>query len=142
MKLLILFLSLSFFSRPESKFVLIDRNLKQPMAYADSYSFDRAIHKTFPVYKEDLPAVIDAAEKAARRIDQGITCSQYDTINANHTRFIIYSDCEKNKTVSVKIITKIEQNVVCAFELIKQQDNNRKAQRQLLDFSTYLANEQ
>ena len=140
MKLLISLLLLGFLTRPEARLMLIDRNLKQPAVYANDFNFDQYVHRTFPLYVQDLPAVIEAAEKAAKRIEQGIGCNEYDTVDANHTRFIIYADCQRSKMISVRLVTKIEeQKIWCDFELIRKQDNNRKAQRQLLDFSTYLA---
>ncbi|HEX8315089.1 MAG TPA: hypothetical protein VF609_08855 [Flavisolibacter sp.] len=139
MKLLIFLLSLCSISGTASKLALIDRKLEQPVQYADDFAFDQYINKTFPVYVQDVPAVIEGAEKAAKKIERGIDCNEYDTVNANHTRFIIYSDCKNYKSVSVRIVTTIkEQNVWCDFELIRKEDK-RKAQQHLLNFSTYLA---
>lgn len=139
MKLLLLILPFSFLHYPETKFVLIDRQLKKPAIHTEEYTLDQYISRTFPIYTKDITAVIAAAETVAKKLEQKMECDQSDTVEANHTRFIITSSCQPYQSVSVRLLTQIEeQKIFFRFELIKEEDN-RKAQRVLLDLSSYLA---
>lgn len=140
MKLLLLLLSFGFVHHPETRFILIDRQLKKPAIHSEQFTFDQYIGRTFPVYSGDVTAVIAAAELVAKKLEQKMECGQSDTVNANHTCFIITSTCHPYNSVSVRLLTSIEeQRISCGLELIQKQDNYRKAQRVLLDFSSYLA---
>ena len=118
---------------------MIDTQLKKPISSTTDFTVDDYFRKSFPIYSEDLASVIDATETVVKKIGQEVDCFSTDTVRANHTTFIIFNNCENLKTVTVRINTRInEQNSHFDFELVKSEDNRRKAQRKLLDFSTYL----
>jgi hypothetical protein len=140
MKLCLLLLFFSFVNKPDSKFVLVDRNLKRPAVASNHFYPEQFMYRTFPLYSEDLPAVIEAAEAAARRIEQPLECGKTDSVVAGHTRILITAGCQPYHYKSVRIVTKIDdQRIWCDFELVREEDRNRKIQRLLLDFSTYLS---
>lgn len=139
MKLLLLLLSVSLLPKPDPKLVLIDRQLKNRAVSAEHFSFDQYINRTFPIYTEDISAVIAALEAIAKKMEQKTVCDESDTVNVRHTRFIINTNCHPYRNVSVRMITRLdENNICCSFELIQKEDNYRKIQRALLDLSTYL----
>lgn len=141
MKLLLLLLSVSLFSPPKAKFVLIDRGLKKPPVEAEQFAMDRLTFRTFPIYSEDVATVAAAAETAAKKLQQKMECIQTDTVTANHSWFIITSTCQPYPSITVRLRTRIdEQKLTCDFELIQGEFDYRKIQRQLLDFSEYLSN--
>ncbi|HUC83535.1 MAG TPA: hypothetical protein VMR70_21660 [Flavisolibacter sp.] len=140
MKLLLLLLPFSLLHSPGEKLVLIDRQLKNPAVRAGQITFDQYLHHAFPIYAEDLPAVIAAAETIAKKLEQKMDCNQWDTITARHTQFVIRAGCEPYNNVSVSITTRIdEQKIACNFSLVNKEESYRKTQRMLLDFSSYLS---
>ena len=142
MKLAVVLLSLSLLSKPPATLIVIDTDLKKPVTHSDNFTVEQYFKKSFPIYSADVDAVIKATEKAAKLIEQETGCYTTDTIKANQTTLFIHTNCEKNKIISVRLTTRLEASgTTFGFEVVKNEDNKRGAQRKLLDFVNYLANE-
>jgi hypothetical protein len=134
-----LYVSNTYAHAPSPPFVLIDPSLKRPAVTSEQFTSGENLPGTFPIYKEDAAAVAAAAEKIARMLAEEAGCYQVDTMRANRTQFVISYHCQPYKSVSVRLLTRIsEQNLVCVFLLIRQEEKYRRAQRRLLDFSSYV----
>jgi hypothetical protein len=137
MKLLCFLLLFSFANPPE--ILVIDTGLKNEIKTTVDFTIDDYFKRSFPVYADDMQAVIDATEKIAKRIDRNEQCT--DTIRANRTVMYLNVNCGTKKGISVRLFTKLEgQNVFFDFELVRNQPDRRIAQQRLLDFATYLGN--
>jgi hypothetical protein len=141
MKLIALFLTLTLFHEPPATLIVVDRNLKTPPGYTDDFTIDDYFKRNFPIYSADVDVVIKAAQKTAKIIDQRKEYNGSDTIKANQTTFILTTKSEEEKTVTVRLITVIEEkDLSFEFVLVRKEDDNRQAQRKLIDFATYLTN--
>lgn len=120
--------------------LLIDMDGKKPLRPATEFSVEQYITRNFPIYAADLPALIEATEKAAKLIDRHRNCNSVDTLKANHTLLLVQTSCAEIRTVTVRLVTKSgEQGFWCNFELVRKEQDERTAQRKLLDFSGYLS---
>jgi hypothetical protein len=141
MKLIALLLTLTLFHEPPATLIVVDRNLKNPPGYTDDFTIDDYFKRNFPIYSADVDAVIKAAQKTAKIIDQRKEYNGSDTIKANQTTFILTTKSEEEKTVTVRLITVLEEkDLSFEFVLVRKEDDNRQAQRKLIDFATYLTN--
>lgn len=128
-----------FLAKPES-LTVIDLNGKTPPRSAEAFSPDQFISRNFPVYTADLPTLAEALQRAAKRIDRKPACYSVDTVAANHTLVIVKTDCGKRRQLTVRLVTRIERpKFLCDFEMVRREEDGRKAQRQLLDFAAYLS---
>ena len=135
MKLLILLLAVAFISAP--RILLIDIGMKNEIKSADDFTIDDYFKKSFPVYADDVQAVIDGTIKMAKTINRNEVCA--DTINANHTMIYLRKDCGSNQAVSVRFVTKLEgKNTYFDFELVRGETDRRMAQQKLLNLAEYL----
>jgi hypothetical protein len=142
MKPLLLILLLTSFSKPPASILKIDTEFKKPISSAADFTIDDYFKRTFPIYAADLASVIQATEKVVKKLEQEAECFSTDTVRANRTTFIIFHNCENLKGVSVRVNTRVnEQNAHFDFELVRSEGNRRKAQRRLLEFSSYLEKE-
>lgn len=120
--------------------LIVDMNGKKPMQLASEFSMEQYLLRNFPIYASDLKAVVAATVQAAKRIERKTVCGISDTVRAAHTLIIIRADCANIKNITVRYVTRIEeQNFLCDFELIKKEEDFRKAQIKLVDFADYLS---
>jgi hypothetical protein len=140
MKFLSILLCASLFASLPAPLLVIDMNGKKPLRTVSEFSMELYLLRSFPIYATDLKAVIEATEQAAKVIDRKMACNAVDTVRAAHTLVIIRNDCTARKRLTVRYVTKIEeQNFLCDFELVRNEEDERKAQQKLLDFSDYLS---
>jgi hypothetical protein len=138
MQTLIWLLSLSFINTPLGGLTVIDMNLVQPVTEETNFMMDSYFKRKFPINSVDLKAVIAASEKAARLLDSKKVFTT-DTLLKAGTTFIINTNEDVNKTITVRLITALEGGSVSfSFDLVKREVNRRKAQRKLADFGAYL----
>lgn len=136
MKLLILLITFAFTNPPG--ILMIDIDLKKEIKTAEEFTIDDYFQKNFPVYAEDIQAVIDGAEKIAKSIDRNEQCEY--SINANHTVIYLKKNCDTDQSFSVRFVTKLnEQKTYFDFELVRKEKDRRAAQKRLLDFAAYLS---
>ena len=139
MKILAAFVTLLLFWSNLSPIMVIDRDFKKPVRYTNNFTPDLYFQRNFPLYSADLDAMIEATDKAAKKIDHGIACGTMDTISANRTNIYISTGCNQPKTISILLVTRIENTQTdYSFELVRKESDMRLAQRKLLDFTTYL----
>jgi len=139
MNLIFFLLSISLLAQPPATILVIDTYLREDVGAINDFTQEQYFKKKFPIYSSDLEKVVAAAEEAAQLLNRGTTCYKSDTIQANRTTFIIHTNCERNKEVTVQLITTIEGRYTSFdFELVRKEDNMRKAQRRILDFAMYL----
>lgn len=139
MKSILLLLTLSAFTYSPG-ILLIDIEMKNDIKTAEKFTIEDCIKKSFPVYAEDIKAVIEATEKTAKTIDRNDQCEY--SINANHTTIYLKKDCKKAQGFSVRFVTKLEnEKTYFDFELVRNETDRRVAQQRLLDFAAYLSNE-
>ncbi len=140
MQVLFWLLSLSIIQAPPDRFIVIDMNLTQPANEEADFTIDNYFKRKFPIKSGDIKSVIAAADKAAKLLDSKKTFT-IDTLLNGQTTFIICANDDEFKTVSARLITVLEgSNISFAFELLRKEDDRRKAQRKLLDFAAYLQN--
>ena len=136
MKLFLLLLSMATYS--STPILVIDTGLKNEVKLADDFTLEMFFNRTFPLYTEDLDAIIAGTEKLARTIDRGEICR--DTIRTNRTNIYLNMHCDEKKSVTVRYVTTIEgAQQTFDFALFRNEASNRKAQLKLLDFSAYLS---
>ena len=139
MKLLLAALSLFFFHRPADPLLVIDKDLKKPAAYATTFTTQQYLQRMFPIYALDVPALVEATDKAAKWIEKEQACHSSAKFNAEHTSILVDISCGELKTVTVTLITQVEENNTSyRFSLIRNDEDLRKAQRRVLDFATYI----
>jgi len=138
MKSILLLLALSAFTYSPG-ILLIDIEMKNDIKTTEKFTIEDCFKKSFPVYVEDIKAVIEAAEEMARTIDRNDLCDF--SIKANHTTINLKKDCKKTQGFSVHFVTKLEnEKTYFDFELIRNEKDRRLAQQRLLDFAAYLSN--
>ena len=138
MQILIWLLSLSFISAPPAQLTVIDMNLVQPVTEEKDFTVDSYFKRKFPINSVDLKPVIAAAEKAARLLDSKKVFTT-DTLLQGGTTFIITTNNDKYKTITVRLITALEESRVSfSFNLLTEVADRRKAQQKLVEFGAYL----
>ena len=140
MKLFFLFCFTLLRIAPATPLLILDMNEKKPPHPAAEFSMEQYLLRNFPIYASDLKAVMDATVKAAKSIDRKTLCNTVDTVHANHTLIIIRTNCEDVKNLTVRYVTRItEQNFLCDFQLIKNEEDFRAAQVKLVNFADYMS---
>lgn len=137
MKSLLLLLCMLAAYRPPEKILLVDTRLAAPVTYTDQFTTEHLFKKKFPVYVTEVAGLVEATEKLARLIDRGQTCDVSDTVRTNHSMLVLNTNCWEHKTFTVLLKTQVEGTSV-SFPLVWKEDNKRKAQTRLIDFTTYL----
>ena len=136
MKLLFLLLASFAFNHSPSIF-MIDTGMKAEKKTTEDFTLDDYFKRSFPVYVDDINAVIEGAEKIAKAIDRNDRCEY--SIDANHTTIYLKKDCENTQAFSVRFVTRLENKKMSFdFELFRN-ENRRQAQQRLLDFAAYLS---
>lgn len=139
MKLLFWLLGIVAIDRGGVSLLVIDMDGRKPLRAATEFSMERYLARDFPIYADDLPVVVDAVEKAARLIDRKPGCNSVDTVKANHTLVIVRTACTGPRSVTVRLVTTIaEQRFLCDYEVVRNEQDQRRAQRKLMDFTGYL----
>lgn len=140
MKLLTLLFGITLFKMDSVPLLLIDMDGKKPLRPVTEFSAAQYLTRNFPIYAADRQALIAATEKAAKLIDRRRNCNSLDTLSANHTLVLLQTSCTEVRTVSVRLVTKCgEQGFWCDFEVVRKEQDERTAQRKLLDLSAYLS---
>jgi hypothetical protein len=143
MKLVALLLLLGFFHPSPPALLLLDTSYRTTPTKVDDFTWDMYTNERFPVYADDRKAIIDAAKKLARLIDNDPNCGIWDTTAANHSRFIVSVQCGDYKTYTVRFQTIIkEKSLNCNIELANKETDPKKAQRKIIDFASYLEENQ
>jgi hypothetical protein len=138
MQILTWLLSLAFLASPPGLLTVIDMNLVQPVTEEKDFTVDSYFKRKFPINSVDIKPVIAAAEKAAKLLDSKKVFTS-DTLLQGGTTFIIKVNDDEYKTITVRLITTLEGGgVTFAFDLLKEVEDRRKAQRKLADFGAYL----
>jgi len=136
MKLLLLLFSSIALSSPG--ILVIDIGMKHEIKATEDFTIEDYFKKSFPVYADDITAVINATEKIARSIDRNTAC--VDTVYANRTMVYMKKNCDGDQSISVRFVTKMEdKNMYFDFELVRKETDRRLAQQRLLDFAAYLS---
>lgn len=138
MKLLFALLAL-WLATTNPTYLVVDRNLKKPVAYSASFTTAQYLQQTFPVYKADVEAVVDAVDQALKVVEKPVTAQMQDTITAAHTTFLIRKYVGIPTAVDVVLLTTVSEiHTSFSFSLVRQETDLRSVQRRLLDFATYL----
>lgn len=139
MKIIAFLLSLCLLKSSPEKLTVIDMNLVKPPGYATEFAVDSYFKRRFPIHTSDLKDVIEATEKAAKLIDKKKDFISDTLLLSTQTTLVISASADKNKIITVRLITTLEGGSLSFnFDLVRNEDNQRKAQRRLLDFATYL----
>ncbi len=115
MKIIVFLLSICFIKSYPEKLTVIDMNLVKPLGYATEFKVDSYFKRKFPIHTTDLKAVIAATEKAARLIDKKRDFILDTLLLSTQTTLIISASAEKNKTITVRLITTLEESSPCEF---------------------------
>jgi hypothetical protein len=122
-----------------AKFLVVDRDMKKPVAYASQFTTELYLHRNFPVYTSEVKELVEAADKAVKRLGEGFTCNEFEKIEAGHTSIMIYQRCDDNKRLSITLVTELEGTKTSfSFALVVNETEIQRAQRKLLDFATYI----
>jgi hypothetical protein len=133
---LIAFLLFFVISTPP-EILVVDTGLKKGLKTTEDFTIEEYFHRNFPIYVDDVTEVIEGVQKIAKIIDRNVQC--IDTISANRTVIFLQTNCETNKTISVRLLTKIEgKKMFFDFELVRNETNRRLAQQRLLELASYL----
>lgn len=120
-------------------FLVVDRNMKKPVAHTNQFTTALYLQRNFPIYTSEVSAVIEATDKAVKKLDSGFTCSQFEKIESGHTTIMIHQRCDETKRLSVTFVTEIEGTETSfSFALVVNEPEIQRAQRRLLDFATYI----
>lgn len=143
MKLVTLLLLSGIFHHSTPGLLLLDTTYRTTPAKTEDFTWNMYTNRQFPIYADDRKAIIEGAQKLAKVVNNAVDCNAWDTTAANHSRFILSVRCDDYKTYTVRFQTKITgQNLNCNFELVNKEIDPRKVQRKLIDFATYLEQEQ
>lgn len=138
---LLLLFGISYHSTPA--LLLLDTTYRTTPTKTEDFTWDMYTDKRFPIYAEDKKAIIEGAKKLAKLVDNDPACQVWDTAAANHSRFILSVRCGDYKTYTVRFQTRImEKNLNCNIELVNKEIDPKKVRRKLIDFATYLEQEQ
>ena len=138
MKLLFAALCLVLSGAP-APLIIVDKNMKKPLKAATAYTTEDYMQRTFPIYMADKEAIIAAADKAAKWIEQTESCYTIDTIQTAHTLFRVATDCKGGLNVTVTLFTEVNETATSySFRLVENETDKRKAQERLMDFATYI----
>lgn len=122
-----------------SPLMIVDKNMKKPLKPVMEYTTQDYMQRTFPIYTNDKSAIITAADKVAKWIEQTESCHAVDSIFTPHTTFVVSTDCNGGRNVSVRLFTQIAETATTyCFTLVEFETDKRKAQERLMDFATYI----
>jgi hypothetical protein len=139
MKLLLAALSLLFLQQPNDPLLVVDKDLKKPLAHASEFTTQLYLQRLFPVYEADVQAIVETTDNAVKWIDKEKACSSATKLTAARTTFLIEVSCEESRKINVVLVTQVkETNTSFSFALTRNEEDLRKVQRKLLDFATYL----
>ena len=135
MKLIAILLFFALSNPPE--ILVVDTGLKKGLKTTEDFTIEEYFHRNFPIYVDDVTEVIEGVQKIAKIIDRNVQC--IDTISANRTVIFLQTNCETNKAISVRLLTKIDgKKMFFDFELVRNETNRRMAQQRLLELASYL----
>jgi hypothetical protein len=140
MKTLLLLLLPIFLAKPSTPLLLLDTTLRKPAQPAMDFSSVQYLQHQFPVYAADVQALVQAADKVVKEMEGEPTCHRIDTVATAHSTFLLVKDCTPLQSISVMLLTKIEETgTTYGYNLVVREENRRKAQQKVLDFATYIA---
>lgn len=120
---------------------LVDRNLKRPMTLTRKLTPSQLMGRVFPIYKADLDSVIKVVESLSKFINTGaVHDANMQLLPVGHSQFAITTRRSGPSNSYIVLLNTRAGNVGASFQLVKQNDNNRKAVHQLLLFVDYLKN--
>ena len=122
-----------------AKFLVVDRDLKKPAAHASQFTTELYLQRNFPDYASEVKELVEATDKAVKRLDEGFTCNQFQKIESGHTAIMIHQRCDETKRLSITLVTEMEGTKTSfSFALVVNETEIQRAQRKLLDFATYI----
>jgi hypothetical protein len=140
MKTLLLLLLPLFSATPSTPLLLLDTTMRKPAKPAAEFSSVQYLQHHFPVYAEDVPDLVQAADKVVKEMEKEPSCHRIDTVATAHSLFLLVKDCNPVQNISVMLLTKIEETgTTYGYNLVAKEENRRKAQQKVLDFATYMA---
>ena len=117
---------------------LLDMNFKQPPA-AGSFSITDLSQHRFPVYKSDVPLLMERLVIMAKNIDQQDMQPQHQQSIPSGASLLLVQKARKQQQWVWNIIlaTTLDGKKVF-YDLVKDEENDRQVQRRLIDLATYL----
>lgn len=100
---------LFFAGHSSTPLLLLDTALREPAQRAAEFSSVQYLQHHFPVYAAELPELIVAADKVVKEMDKEPLCHRIDTVATAHSMFLLLKDCNPTQSISVVLLTKIEE---------------------------------
>ena len=118
--------------------LLIDPELKNTAIVSDGFAEKQLFEKVFPLRVQDLPLVMHAAEKAAKIIARKPGCNSDQLMLEEGFEMRVTCQCAEGKTITVWLMSIIE-GTKYSYPIVLDEPDLRKAQKKLLDLSSYLS---
>lgn len=121
-------------------FLLIDRNLHNPVRLHDELTLEDFATGTFPVYAQDVQALVHTLDTLARRIDKGFDIPR--SIEANiseHCSVLLWHDTDAALPTYTSIL-RVNSGHISAPLSITKRSGRRQTVRKLKQLSDYLRN--
>lgn len=138
MKRILILLFCSGLSLANEELLLIDKKMKLPPLHAQHFDQHQIFSDRFPIFLADRQVLIESVEATAKQIDRHKNCESSKELTKGRTSVKLIFHCQKQNTVSVWLITNMHDFKI-SFPLVLDETNMRKAQKHLLEFSSYLA---
>lgn len=119
--------------------LIVDKNLKKPAAHATSFTTELYLQRNFPVYANEVQALMDEVDKTVKKLDKDFICDHTIKTGTVHTTILVREGCDENQGLNVTLITQIDEtNDSFSFVLVQNEKDIQRVQRKLLDFATYI----
>lgn len=136
---LLTFIMLLVTARPTpGNILLIDPELKNTATVSEGFTDKQLFDKVFPLRVQDLPFVMHAAEKAAKIIARKPGCNSDQLMLEEGFEMRVTCQCAEGKTITVWLMSIIE-GTKYSYPIVLDETDLRKAQKKLLDLSSYLS---
>ena len=141
MKTLVLWMLL--FSQPAGaqEIVLADRALKKPMTVTDTVTKAQLMGRLFPIYRDDLDALIDTMERFAHYINTpAMHEPNMQIVPIGHSKLSFTTLQSGSYNTYLVSINTLSGELGASMQVVKKGDNNKKGLRRLQSFIEYLKN--
>ncbi len=117
---------------------ILDLNFKLPVTRTDSFTLEHLSKGGFPVYIEDIKAIIKTTESLNRKINQG----RYNNTGSNeipigHSKLILHAQINRHSSLFTLILSTKSNGMEAYLELVKG-SYDRTAQQKVIAFLEYL----
>ncbi len=140
MKTLFLLLSVLPLWGNTQPFVMLDRNLEQPVQVHATFDLSDIASGTFPLYAQDLDAIVHCLDTLARKIDIGNPMpATLDAVVSEHCSILMWQGTDGRQDSFSGVLRVSSGNMIAPLPIAK--NHNRKTTvRRLKQLADYIRN--